>query len=269
MSSVMEYIKCPRCKQRDCINDYYYKTGEEYTFCPDCGYTKSLTRRKRNGEFVTDEQERFFFDSKQIMSFAAYCFQAKEAKAYATGSLSTKADYEKFKIELLNNEEDLEYAYVSRFANGEIHREAVIGQLPFKPDILNSNAFGVLIEFVDHLFEAYSQKDTNLLSDFEKKLCEYFYYQSEFEDYDWIYETCLIPYLNLFAKDRYAAEKELENWEFDPKAFRGYFKHLYETYSRVIGTHISADKHRENLSLIGNGNPTPNATEPSDNELPL
>ena len=41
MGSVQEKIVCPQCGSGEAIFDYFYKTGEEYTFCPLCGYRKA------------------------------------------------------------------------------------------------------------------------------------------------------------------------------------------------------------------------------------
>lgn len=42
MGSNIYATKCPCCG-RSAIEDYYYKTGEQYTFCPRCGYNYSKT----------------------------------------------------------------------------------------------------------------------------------------------------------------------------------------------------------------------------------
>lgn len=42
MASNIYAIKCPCCG-RSAIEDHYYKTGEQYTFCPRCGYNYSKT----------------------------------------------------------------------------------------------------------------------------------------------------------------------------------------------------------------------------------
>ncbi len=45
MASVSSNIKCPKCNSKDCVQDLYYKTGEEYTNCPDCGYSKVFSHK--------------------------------------------------------------------------------------------------------------------------------------------------------------------------------------------------------------------------------
>ena len=42
MGSVIDYIECPNCKH-EAYSDFYYKTGEEYVNCQNCGYHYSAT----------------------------------------------------------------------------------------------------------------------------------------------------------------------------------------------------------------------------------
>ena len=42
MGSVLDFIECPNCKH-EASDDFYYKTGEEYIFCQNCGYHRSAT----------------------------------------------------------------------------------------------------------------------------------------------------------------------------------------------------------------------------------
>ena len=57
MGSVIDYIECPRCGQPNCFNDYYYKTGEEFTNCPDCGYYVSIVIKDSSKEKKISELE--------------------------------------------------------------------------------------------------------------------------------------------------------------------------------------------------------------------
>ena len=55
MGSVIDYIECPNCKA-EAYSDFYYKTGEEYINCNNCGYHYSATyKRDDDGEFVTQD----------------------------------------------------------------------------------------------------------------------------------------------------------------------------------------------------------------------
>ena len=64
MGSVIDYIECPNCKH-EAFSDFYYKTGEEYVNCNNCGYHYSATyKRNEDGKFVTkDGTEDYKFEN--------------------------------------------------------------------------------------------------------------------------------------------------------------------------------------------------------------
>lgn len=64
MGSVVDYIDCPNCT-KECFSDFYYKTGEQYIICDECGYYySSKLKRNENGKFITkDGTENFVFDN--------------------------------------------------------------------------------------------------------------------------------------------------------------------------------------------------------------
>lgn len=59
MGSVAEYIPCPNCQSDNeegkCYNDFNYRTGEEHTFCTQCGSVwQNLLVRDADGNIATD-----------------------------------------------------------------------------------------------------------------------------------------------------------------------------------------------------------------------
>ena len=57
MGSVLDFIECPNCKH-EASDDFYYKTGEEYVNCGNCGYHRSATivnRDKKLSELTEEE----------------------------------------------------------------------------------------------------------------------------------------------------------------------------------------------------------------------
>ena len=56
MGSVIGNIECTRCGSEECFEDYYYKTGEVYISCPDCGYHYS-SFIKRNDESFSNKSK--------------------------------------------------------------------------------------------------------------------------------------------------------------------------------------------------------------------
>ena len=70
MGSVIDYIECPNCSY-EAYNDYYYKTGEEYTMCNNCGYSYSaqIINRDKPLDELTDEDKLLKYPN--ILSFVA------------------------------------------------------------------------------------------------------------------------------------------------------------------------------------------------------
>jgi uncharacterized Zn finger protein len=56
MASVLDYIECPNCGH-EAMDDFYYKTGEEYVNCSHCGYHYSATiiNREKRLDLLTDK----------------------------------------------------------------------------------------------------------------------------------------------------------------------------------------------------------------------
>lgn len=57
MASNIYAVKCPCCG-RSAIEDYYYKTGEQYTFCLRCGYNYSKTIKNHTNNSIEYREEK-------------------------------------------------------------------------------------------------------------------------------------------------------------------------------------------------------------------
>jgi Zn ribbon nucleic-acid-binding protein len=136
MGSVMGHIECPRCKSEDCFEDYYYKTGEEYVNCPDCGYSRSFSiKRDENGEWVKkDEALGYDFDNvvtkEHLLEepFGAYLIRYENGVG-SGGAIPTEDDYNMFVSDIvsLTNQPDhkMSNVTISRFVDGEIKKETI------------------------------------------------------------------------------------------------------------------------------------------------
>ncbi len=58
MASVLDYIECPNCGQ-EAFSDFYYKTGEEYVNCGNCGYHYSATIKDRTKSLNELDEDDF------------------------------------------------------------------------------------------------------------------------------------------------------------------------------------------------------------------
>lgn len=66
MGSVQDIVNCPQCGKEEAILDYYYKSGEEFVFCPICGYQKKhYYRRDKDGGIIT-QTDTFEVDGQTV-----------------------------------------------------------------------------------------------------------------------------------------------------------------------------------------------------------
>lgn len=134
MGSVIDYIECPNC-EHEAYNDFYYKTGEEYVICNNCGYHYSAQwKRDDNGNLITkDGTEDYSFDNcimetKELKNpYGAYRIRYVDSVGYHCGSLENENDYEELKLTAsLNENGAMEHVAISRYVNGEIVEEILI-----------------------------------------------------------------------------------------------------------------------------------------------
>jgi hypothetical protein len=136
MGSVMGQIECPRCKSEECFEDYYYKTGEVYMSCPDCGYHySSFIKKDDEGKMIKiDESKEFAIDNvvreETLLEepFCAYHIRY-EGGSGSGGAIPTEDDYNIFVSDVVSatNKPDhkMELVTISRFVDGEIKKETI------------------------------------------------------------------------------------------------------------------------------------------------
>jgi predicted nucleic-acid-binding Zn-ribbon protein len=137
MGSVISNVNCPRCGSEECFEDFYYKTGEIFSSCPDCGYHRSsFYKRDDNGKLIKlDESKGFEFDNLVIDQkycpepYGAYKLRIVGELGGVSGTLITKEDYDGLVQEvdqLQKTENSVEFFVVSRFVDGKIVKEEII-----------------------------------------------------------------------------------------------------------------------------------------------
>jgi Zn ribbon nucleic-acid-binding protein len=143
MGSVIDTIECPHC-EHEAYTDFYYKTGEEYVNCQNCGYHYSATfKRNEDGEYITkDGTENYALDNmimeiKELKNpYGAYRIKYVGSIGYVCGSLESEKDY----IELttaadLNENGAMEYMAVNRYMDSKIVEEILIDNIDNGPKI--------------------------------------------------------------------------------------------------------------------------------------
>lgn len=127
MGSVIDDIQCPNCKE-EAFSDYYYKTGEEYINCNNCGYHYSTTILNRDKKLSELTEEDWKVEELKN-PYGAYRIKYYDSVATQCGSLADESDYGELRQHLSNNE-SVEFASVSRFVDGQITTEVLIDNGP-------------------------------------------------------------------------------------------------------------------------------------------
>ena len=136
MGSVIDYIECPHCGQ-EAYSDFYYKTGEEYVNCQNCGYHYSATyKRDDDREFVTEDGtnnytfDNLIMETKELKNpYGAYRINYYDSVASHCGSLENETDFVALAVNI-EKHENVELCTVSRFVDGEIKVIHVIDNGP-------------------------------------------------------------------------------------------------------------------------------------------
>ena len=127
MGSVLDYIECPNCKS-EASSDFYYKTGEEYVNCSNCGYHRSATiiNRDKHLNELTDSD----WNIEELKNpFGAYRLKVYHSVATQCGSLENEEQYNELKKNI-EADVEIEYCSVSRFIDNKIVEELLINNSP-------------------------------------------------------------------------------------------------------------------------------------------
>ncbi len=127
MGSVLDYIECPNCKH-EASDDFYYKTGEEYVNCGNCGYHRSATIVNRDKKLSELTEEDWKVEELKN-PYGAYRLKVYHSVGTQCGSLENEEQYNEFKSQL-EGDVEIESCSVSRFVDGEIKVEMLIDNGP-------------------------------------------------------------------------------------------------------------------------------------------
>jgi Zn ribbon nucleic-acid-binding protein len=123
MGSFIDEIECPNC-EHEAFSDFYYKTGEQYVNCQNCGYHYSATIIDRTKKYE-DLTEHDWEIVKNTNPYGAYRIKYFDSPAFSCGSIKNKTALNKLKKDVKAMDE-VEYFHVSRFVDGEIKVEVII-----------------------------------------------------------------------------------------------------------------------------------------------
>lgn len=127
MASVIDFIECPNCKQ-EAYNEFYYKSGQEDTFCSSCGYTYSVSIKnqdKKISELTKDD-----YIVKEVKKpYGAYTIKLYSGSVFK-GSIKNKKEFNYFINAKAVNGEEIEYCSISRLIRGKIVTKTIIDNGP-------------------------------------------------------------------------------------------------------------------------------------------
>ena len=126
MGSVIDHMDCPRCKSEYCTIDFYYKSGEEYVFCPDCGYNyQHHIERDEEGKVVKTGINGYKWTSNESEPYAALHLKYKKGFG-SMGHINTEEDYNQMKEDVdkfIEANPDVVLIETSRFDGKEIIKD--------------------------------------------------------------------------------------------------------------------------------------------------
>lgn len=129
MGSVINCIECPNCSH-EAYDDFYYKTGEEYIFCQNCGYVHSTIIKVESSSKTLDELTEDDWETYEVAHpYAAYQISGYGKVGYQVGSFATEEDFlsAKKQVEI---DTTVETFSISRFVDGKIVVETIIDNGP-------------------------------------------------------------------------------------------------------------------------------------------
>jgi uncharacterized Zn finger protein len=113
MASTIGYVQCPNCGQNDCYNDYNYKSGEDYTFCNECGYVHDLyIKRDDDDNSVVINGEIQFLKVIIDNPWGCYTFENQ------VGTIKSEEEF--IKTFESYDKDRLQKGIISRYINGKI-----------------------------------------------------------------------------------------------------------------------------------------------------
>ena len=119
MGSVIDYIECPKCGG-EAYDEFYYKSGEEFIVCPDCGYNRRFfitnwEQKEENGIDWIPE-----FKLEEYGGIGGYRLRQKGAIGHELGSFTDKQGPAEFVKLVEDNRDKIEHAEYTQLVDGKV-----------------------------------------------------------------------------------------------------------------------------------------------------
>jgi hypothetical protein len=135
MGSVIDYIECPNCESPDCHNDFYYKTGEEYTFCSDCGYTRNVIIVNREKKLSELEDKDWRVDEVKN-PWGSYRIKEIGNVGWSCGVLLSEKEYNEIFDKVQEHLDSVDEFSLSRYVDGKILKTMVVSSAKIVNEIM-------------------------------------------------------------------------------------------------------------------------------------
>ena len=127
MGSVIDYIECPKCKSEGCYSDFYYRTGEEYLNCGECGYNRSVTIKDKSREKKLTQLTQADWEVRELANpWGAYRLKEIGKIGFLCGALRSKKEYDELLKAVDGKLESIEELTLSRCVKGKIVKLRVV-----------------------------------------------------------------------------------------------------------------------------------------------
>lgn len=123
MGSVIQEIDCPHCKQEATL-DSWYKTGEEFILCTNCGYHRSYYIDR--GDDYEDVSEPKWVTEELTNPYGIYKIKYKADIFTKLGSLEDEQHWTDFVSEVMGDKDHIEFFTLNRYVNGQIETTNII-----------------------------------------------------------------------------------------------------------------------------------------------
>ena len=131
MGSVLDIIDCPNCGH-EAHSDYYYKTGEEYIICNNCGYYKSVTIKETDKKMLSELTDDDWEVVEVANPYGVFKVKFYDSIGTQCGPLENEEELNNIKGQVNGFDAvgNVEYFAISQFIDGEIKTTVFIDNGP-------------------------------------------------------------------------------------------------------------------------------------------
>jgi len=126
--SSIENVDCPNCGSQGAHSEFYYRSGEEYIFCPTCGYRYEVTmKRDAEGTVIIENGEPVWQEEENKEPYGCLTYGVKDSIGTALITLESKKHLDDILQQISKDtESEITTLHLSRVEGGEILEEDLL-----------------------------------------------------------------------------------------------------------------------------------------------